>query len=428
MLLTGVIPMMTRTLISAALVALGSWGCGGSSSSGNTLQVVSGAPSQATPAPTVDLIFGLAPVPSLLSALGGNIIGGTDGGVLRGSALLPDTFGPMTVAGTGTDPSTTGPVSFIARRSGGGALVQGQNGLFETTSGFLLFSPLTASVNSDHPTTFDALGSGSAEEIWFNTASGVLHASGGQLQSVTLAGVTSTPDGVVAAGPGQAIVMASGTAYLVDLGAQQVSPVGQNLGALNGFDRADDGSVYLATAAGLFVRTRAGAITLYTLAASGAAATPVLSVSAANGAVLAVTSQQLVQLSSSGPVAIAGLDGGQAGWSVAADQNGDGWVIDQGQLLHVRSGQAVSFARDVKPFFDKHCTVCHWTSSSGTTANGAPPTNFDDYATAQGVAPTALKRLEADGTTPMPPPSFNDPLAPSDYAVVIQWIEQGYPP
>jgi cytochrome c5 len=102
--------------------------------------------------------------------------------------------------------------------------------------------------------------------------------------------------------------------------------------------------------------------------------------------------------------------------------------LDQGQIAHFLIGKPVSYATDVKPFFDQHCTVCHWTTPSGTTANGAPATDWDDYATAKSLAPLAIQRMEANGYTPMPPATANDPLTAADYAVVIRWVGGGYQP
>jgi mono/diheme cytochrome c family protein len=164
------------------------------------------------------------------------------------------------------------------------------------------------------------------------------------------------------------------------------------------------------------------------LVPAGSTAQNVLAVSAAYGTVLAVTATGLVEVSNNVPTAVATLTQGAAGRSVAVDTNGDGWVLDQSQLAHFLTGKPVSYAGDVKPFFDKHCTVCHWTTPAGTTANSAPATDWDDYATAKSLAPLAILRMEGNGYTPMPPATANDPLTAADYAVVIRWVGGGYQP
>jgi hypothetical protein len=422
-----------KRIISAVVVSVCALtlGCGGKAlpppGQGPQVTLVVGTPQGVQSAPARHAPTG-ATSPGVVSTIGGLVAVGSPTGVFVGSRTTADVLTAMTVVATGTDPTSTGAVNFMARRASGGALVQAQNGLFQDNSGYLLFSPLWGSVGTDSPKTLDAMGAEPNEQLWFTSAKGVVLVSGGQVQTVSIQGVATEPDAVIAAGAGQAVIASAGTAYFIDLNANQVTIVGENLGTLNGFDHGDDGTVYLATTAGLFQRTKGGTATLFTFSPAGSTAQNVLGVSAAYGTVLAVTATQLVQIINNVPTAEATLTQGQAGRSVAVDTNGDGWLLDQGQLAHILTGKPVSYATDVKPFFDKHCTVCHWTSPSGTTANGAPATDFDDYATAVGKAPLAIQRLEGDGYSPMPPATANDPLTAADYAVVVRWVGGGYQP
>jgi hypothetical protein len=420
--------IIAGAMASACVLAAG---CGGKSlgppGTGGQVVLVTGSPQAIQSAPARHAVTG-ATSATVVSSVGGLAAAGGASGVFIASRSIADSMTAMSVAASGSDPTSTGAVSFMARRNAGGALVQAQNGLFEDFSGYLLASPLWGTVSGDSPTAVDALGAEPSEELWFNAPKGVLHVVGGQMDTVSIQGVSAPADAVVAAGANQAVIAAAGTAYFVDLKANQVQVVGDNLGTVNGFDHSDDGTVYLATSAGLYQRTRAGTASLFTLVPAGSTAQNVLAVSAAYGTVLAVTATSLVEISNNVPTGVATLTQGAAGRSVAVDTNGDGWVLDQGQLAHFLTGKPVSYASDVKPFFDKHCTVCHWTTPAGTTANSAPATDWDDYATAKSLAPLAILRMEGSGYTPMPPATANDPLTAADYAVVIRWVGGGYQP
>jgi len=416
--------LTTAGLCVVALAACGKHGGGGTQ--GPQVTVVTGAPQALTTPPTRDAAVGVTS-PTAVSTLQGAVVAGTSSGVFIGSKS-GDALTAMAVVATGSDPLTTGAVTNLARRSSGGALIQAQNGLFQDQDGYLLFSPMSASLMSMSPTTMDALGNEPSEELWFSASAGALYVGGGAVQTYDVNGATGAPDAVVPAGAGQAVIAWDGSAYLLDLNVNALTDVGDDLSKVNGFDHGDDGTVYLATSAGLYARTRAGAASLYTFADPGQPAANVLAVGSAFGSVYVATATQLLSLDGSTAHVQATLAQGQAGRSIAVDTNGDAWVIDQGQLAHFLTGKPVSYATDVKPFFDQHCTVCHWTSSSGTTANGAPATDFDDFATAVSIAPLAINRMEANGYLPMPPPTANDPLTPTDYAVVIRWAGGGYQP
>ena len=418
--------MNRLTTSGLCVVALAACGKHGGGTQGPQVTVVTGAPQALATSPTRDAATGVAS-PTVVSTLQGAVVAGTSSGVFIGSKS-GDALTAMAVVATGSDPLTTGAVTDLARRSSGGALVHAQSGLFQDQDGYLLFSPLSASLMSLSPTTMDALGKEPAEELWFSASPGALYVGGGAVQTYDVTGASGAPDAVVPAGAGQAVIAWDGSAYLLDLNSNTLTDVGDGVGKVNGFDHGDDGTVYLATSGGLYARTRAGVSSLYTLAGPGQPAANVLAVGSAFGSVYLATATQLLSLDGTVAHVQGPLTQGQAGRSVTVDSNGDAWVIDQGQLAHFRTGKPVSYAADVKPFFDKHCTVCHWTSASGTTANGAPPTNFDDYATAVSIAPLAINRMEANGYLPMPPPTANDPLTPTDYAVVIRWVGGGNQP
>jgi cytochrome c5 len=108
---------------------------------------------------------------------------------------------------------------------------------------------------------------------------------------------------------------------------------------------------------------------------------------------------------------------------LATDANGDAWVIDDASVLHYKSGDPVSFAKDVKPFFAAHCASCH---KEG--AEGAPKHDFEDFATATEYAESIAKKLTAPPGMGVMPPASVETLGASDYAVVIRWIGSGQAP
>jgi hypothetical protein len=82
---------------------------------------------------------------------------------------------------------------------------------------------------------------------------------------------------------------------------------------------------------------------------------------------------------------------------------------------------APSFAKDVKPFLDAHCTVCH---STRPRDGGFAPIaqNFETYA---GFKPWAREALASLHQKTMPPPESDAPATASDICMIESWIDQG---
>jgi cytochrome c5 len=161
-------------------------------------------------------------------------------------------------------------------------------------------------------------------------------------------------------------------------------------------------------------------VSLRTLVAAGQTASPVLGVAASFGAVMVVTASSLVRIDLTGATTLGALTG--ATGALAIDANGDVWTATADKLTRFVTGSKVTFAADVKPFFSKHCTVCH-----GAGVDGAPKDDFLDFATAKERSATILKRLAGDGA-PVMPPAKTEVLTPSDYAVVTRWVGGGLQP
>jgi hypothetical protein len=387
---------------------------------GPVVQRIEGAPADATPVDRIEV--DASATPSALSSMNGLIAVGTPAGVFIGSRTQIDTLSALPVLAATGEPQSTGAVHLMARRASGGLLIHAENGLFHDSNGALLPSPLSAALAGKPLTSLDAFGSGDSEELWMIAGGVATHVSGGQLKTFEIGDGSAVPDAVIAVDTESAIVAQAGSAYLIDLDPLAATLIADRLGHVNGFDRSEDGSVYLATESGLLERTRAGDVSLRTLAPAGSPPVSVLGVSAAFGSVVAETSQWLARIDTSGAATLRSAASPRPGSGVAVDANGDTWSADEGKLFRVLTGRPVSFASDVKPFFDGHCMSCHRTG-----ALGAPIRNFDDFETAKSYSALIARRLQAIGIPPMPP-AYVETLTASDYAVVIRWIGGGLQP
>ncbi len=418
-----------RVRICSLGFALAATACGGRSENlvvtqppvpTSIVQRIEGAPADAAAVDRVEV--GAAAAPSALSSMAGLIAVGTPAGLFAGSRAQPNTLSPVLVLADSSEPQTTGAVYLMARRSSGGLLVYAENGLFHDSVGSLLPSPLSGALAGRPLTSLDAFGSGDSEELWMVAGGVGTHASGGQLTTFQIGDGTSVPDAVVAVDTERAIVAQGGAAYLLELDQLQATPIAEGLGHVNGFDRSEDGSTYLATESGLLERSRAGDVSLRTLAPVGSAAVNVLGVSAAFGSVVAETSKWLARVDANSAAKLGSAAAPRPGRGIAIDTNGDTWSADEGKLFRVLTGRPVSFGSDVKPFFDRHCMSCHRTG-----AQGAPVRNFDDFETAKSFSALIARRLQAIGILPMPP-AYVETLTAADYAVVIRWIGGGLQP
>ena len=356
---------------------------------------------------------------TVLTSLHGAVALGTSIGLMTGT-LADDPPAAVQLVPDEGGPTATGAIDVVARRSGGGLLVHGASGLFHDTEGFLVPSPLEKSLAGKPIVAIDALGEGDAEELWIATSAGAIHVAAGMIETFAVEGASAPADTAIGTGPGQAVISAGGEAFFVDLSAKKVTLLATGLGKVHGHDRSEDDTVYLATDAGLLARTKAGAVSLRTLAATGNPAVPVLGVAASFGTVMVVTASSLVRINPTSATTIGDLAG--ASGALAVDANGDVWTASTGKLTRFATGGHVSFAADVKPFFSKHCTGCH-----ATGVNGAPKDDFLDYASAKERSALMLKRLSGDGGSVMPPVT-SEVLAPSDYAVITRWIGGGLQP
>jgi cytochrome c5 len=413
---------MKRSLSSIlGLAALAAAGCSAPAPAGPAeapkVTVVEGAPASGKVAAKTAITT--ADPAKLLSVLHGAVAAGTDHGLLQGSLPAGDLAGVPAYDDQG-DIAPTGAIHLLARRSGGRILALGDDGLFGDEEGLLLRSPLTDALKGMDVRAIDALGEDADEELWITTASSAVHVAGGSAHNFSIGGVSAAPDAVVGAGAYLCVVAAGGGAYLVDLAAGHATPIATGLGAVHGFDRGDDGAVYLATDGGLLERARDGSVSLRTFADHGQPAVPALAVAASYGSVLVTTAADLLSVDATGSTKVGDVTGAVAR-GLAADADGDAWVIDASGLSRYETGSPVSFAKDVAPFMTAHCASCH---AGGT--QGAPKHDFTDYATAKGLADTLVKKLEAPAGMGVMPPT--EKLTAADYAVVTRWVAGGAAP
>jgi hypothetical protein len=214
-----------------------------------------------------------------------------------------------------------------------------------------------------------------------------------------------------------ALYASGGSVWLVDLPAGAYQLVASGLGAASSFDRAEDGTVLLATEGGLLERSKEGVFSLRTFVAAGEPALAVHGVASAYGATVAVVDGALVAIDATGARRL-GEAATVAPRGVALDASGDTWTADGASLRRFATGVPVSFAADVAPFFAAHCDKCH----AADAEEAVPDVDFADYALVVSIAEEIVERLQRAGPGVMPPAS-SEVLGADEYAVVLRWAD-----
>lgn len=379
-----------------------------------------GAPVEGDDVPLVEAtltesLLGLTVVDGRLLALG------STGAWLRGAAR---DWKPVPWGG-GRDELPPDAYRFAVSRAGGGAWVVANNGLFQVAPGAVLRSPLSEQVEASGLRGLDSFGSGAEEELWLLTAQGITHVAAGEARPLNLRfdalGPLPRPDAVVGEGPGEALWVAGGKAFLVEVDAGRATWLGEGLGAVNAWARDAKGDAWLATSTGLYVHRRAaGRLEGYTLAAAGAPAVPAKDVTTAGNQVLVSVGGRVAR--KDGELFRTFGPGAAAASGVRVDANGRTWVLRAEGLLELQTAPPISFEAKVKPFLAAHCDGCHAAGGSGS-----PQIPLTDYATAKALAPRLAARLTATTTSPMPPASV-ETLTAEQVGLVLQWISEGMAP
>jgi cytochrome c5 len=350
---------------------------------------------------------------SVLAAttLDGAVVFGTAEGIFRAK---PDgTFSSIPFYEKEGAPAIAPKVVALARR-GKGILALTDKGLFHDAPGALVLSPLQANLAALGVKTLDVSG----ETLWLAASKGAYRVRGGQLERLVVPGVEGEPDMVVGLRDDAAIVVAGGRARLVEIATGVVSDLGET-GRSFGSDRADDGTAYLATEQGLYACKSDLTCVRRTFAPADAPPAAVRAVSAAFGTVAVVVGDKLVEVDDASSRTLARAPA--EAHALVIDASGEAWIAGAA-VSRFTVGTPATFAHDVKPFFETHCTKCH---TSG--ANGAPKIDFTDYNRVVPMAGLVVKRLRADGAPPMPPAS-SERLVPADYEAVVRWAATGTKP
>jgi hypothetical protein len=328
-------------------------------------------------------------------------------------------FSNVTV-GTNEDPRTPGQLRAVTRRASG-VVLAGTGGFFHDAPGRLLRAPLSDDFSMDTVRFVDGVGAA----LFVTTATDAVRVLDGRRE---LLRVTDEKEGgplqvVVGRTESAALLVKGGSLYAVDLAARTVKPLARGLATVTAIDRRGD-VVLLGTSEGLVEISPADVITRRTLTATTGAAQAVVDVEVVGDATLLSTATQVLELSPAGAVVV--LADLERAWpdALTRDAAGDVWFLDGPWLARLTTSVAPtppSFATDVRPFMTAHCTSCH-----ATGASYAPVIDLATYATAKQWAPRTLERLK-DTLSPMPPSSI-ETLTPTQYDVVVRWVEGGMLP
>jgi len=379
--------------------------------------VVEGEPGVGAPAvPTVQVpLTGANPV---LGVAGGHVVVATDHGVYRASLTGDDKLKEMPLALSQGEQATLGiPLSVVLRGAEDFVVLTDGSQLFHAQDERIARSPLSLALADKQLSLVDALGEGPAETVWLTTAQGVLVHRKGALQSVLLPGADKAL-AAVGIDAEHGLLLGTQGVWEVDLGTgSALARGGVGASAVRGTSRDDTGALFLATDAGLVVRSAAGELLRYTLAAAGAPPRAVRAVTTGVEGAYALAGDELVELAAGKTRIVAtGVRDAQA---LALDANGDLWTATASSLTRHRAGKPASFAVDVKPFMQAHCMTCH-------AGKGAPTRAFDQYDVAKTFAKEIALRLRAAGRPVMPPTSAEQ-LDPADYRAVLRWTQTGTP-
>ncbi|MBS2031828.1 MAG: hypothetical protein JST54_28285 [Deltaproteobacteria bacterium] len=320
------------------------------------------------------------------------------------SALVPRQPAPPNPS----DPTPTTGVLALARQ---GLLVDFTD-YFES-AGLPLSSPQTAS-------GLDDVGTGDSEVIWTGIPGGATRIGRLSSDTYSIGGETSAPSAVLQLDQTLALLAFGGKVYDLHTDSKVADALDHDFTLVHAMTRGTNAdTAFLATSDGLYERTSTGPYDHYLAGQdiSGVGYDPL------NGLYF-TTSTALLLLKGDGTMLNLGaLPAGVH--PLAIDGFGDVWVGAGKSLLQFHVGTSVTYTNDVKPFLAANCYTCHVSQLPGTP-NDAPKLPFDDYTGTRGLAPDIISRVQGQGgLMPPAPPVGNGPLQPSQYGVVIRWVQSG---
>lgn len=419
-----------RALVGVGLAVVALAGCGngggGSVSSGEsigeTVELPGDAPKVLKPrmVPASDAVAGIG------SLGAGSALLGTPSGPLR---LDPPPAGALgiEVEATAGDPRETGAIRAFAPRWEGTQFVAADKGLFYYADDLLLYSPLSAGLDGA-PTGAAA---GDVGDVIVATATNLYWDLGGKLYRITVPGRSGGPAFLARGSDAKHDVTfaAWGDGLLalelsdMDLRATDLKALG--LGKVAGLAAAPDGTLAVATSAGVAVRSTAGRWTRYTLSSDRSTEIPAAAVAATSASdgspvLYAVFASGLWRLAAGQQTVfgVAELAAGPA-ISLGADRAGRVFMGRKTDILQVLTADLpegkVTFADNIVPFIDTYCLSCHG-------ARGYAPIRLWKYEDFKMYIDRIVPALDS-GKMPL-----GRRLAPPDYEVVKRWKQDGMLP
>lgn len=309
--------------------------------------------------------------------------------------------------------TSPGAILGIARRPGGGVIVAAEAGLLHDQASVLLRSPLDAALEVEVVTAIDARATDDGGEALWIAADGEGILVDGTITRFALDGLRI--DRLIGIADGAAVAAVPGALVAVEVEPSAARVLVSEVGAVHGAARAEDGTVWFATDAGLVRRAPDGAVERWTLGDEGDAPATVHAVAAAYGAIVAATDRGVVGVDSEGAFVLDATPVA-APAAVAIDGAGDVWIASGDVLIRYATATPVTFTADVAPLLAAQCASCH---AEGLA--DAPPLAFDDYDAVVELAPSIAERM-TQASSPMPPAGL---LPASDTAPLLRWIATG---
>lgn len=370
----------------------------------------------------------------------GDLYLGTTSGLYRlEDSLESPQVSPVEYLPQTGDPSDTGAIQAITRRSYG-LLVAADNGLFYTYGQVLIYSPLSAafegqtirdiSVSIIESSEQAPSGSAQTEEVvWVATDQGLFRADESGIEQILLPINTKAAQALLSlpslgSGP-DGLLLVSFETGVYELDGASWHPVA--LGDSISHFAARDESVYGLSSAGLVERTSAGEWRLHTLqsgetvSGEGAEASTLLSFGFdPEGLPLLGTSQGVLRLEGLDDDQPAALlfssTSGTGIQALNADVFGNIWFSTGTSLEGLMLGSPLSFAERVAPIFSQRCNSCHLEGAA------APAHDFTRWEEVEPMLETILQRIY---TGQMP---STGPLPVEESDVIVQWDESGRNP
>ncbi|MCI0570232.1 MAG: hypothetical protein L0Y66_05730 [Myxococcaceae bacterium] len=353
-----------------------------------------------------------------LALLEGRVVAGTAEGLLVASDDGSPQLSPV-VLDAALGVGVGGPVRALAPRQGGGLLVAMGDSFLHDYRGRFYVSPLTGQVPFESVHALDASGFNDAEVVWLTLADRALSISASLRASVVLEG-HAAPTFAAGAPDGKALLAVEGDLYQAQVSPARALRLLEDVGAVHAAARRD-GSLFLATDAGLVERTPAGPLRVTSFREADGNALPVRALAVGAGALHLLAGDRLLALRDGAFVHLGDAPAAEGPRTLAVDARGHAWVGGAGGLVRVRTGDSVTFAQ-VSPFLQAHCASCH----AGAGTDGAPGLPLTDYEGAVLHRDRILARL-ADPQSPMPPRRV-EVLLPEDWSIVARWVDGGMKP